>query len=160
MIAGSALCLQGIARANLGEPLTPLALRQLLHDTGIAHLDPVKNIGPRPDLGAAVEQLLSLTPVEEPVVTGRLTLLGARSPFAGETVVRFEQATAGPSRLEIYDVAGRRVRALDGVANTAGSGQIRWNGRDDRGREVGGGVYVLRLTVGGEVVTGRVVKVQ
>jgi serine protease len=160
MIAGSALCLQGIARANLGEPLTPLALRQLLHDTGIAHLDPVKNIGPRPDLGAAVEQLLSLTPVEEPVVTGGLTLLGARSPFAGETVVRFSRAQAGPSRLVIYDVAGRRVRTVDGAATAAGTGQIRWDGRDDRGREVSGGVYVLRLAAGGEVVTGRVVKVR
>jgi len=58
MAAGSALCVQGIARQALGVPLTPVALRQLLHDTGIPHLG-TKLIGPRPDLGAAVEQLLN-----------------------------------------------------------------------------------------------------
>ncbi len=160
MIVGSSLCLQGIARANLGAPLTPAALRQLLHDTGIPHLDGVKHIGPRPDLGAAVEQMLSLTAVEAEPTRDGLTLLGAHSPFAGETTVRFRQAQPGPSRLVIYDVAGRRVRAIDGAASAAGPGQLRWDGRDAAGREVSGGVYVFRLEAGHEVVTGRVVKVR
>jgi hypothetical protein len=58
MVVGSTICLQGIARANLGGPLTPPVVRQLLHDTGIPHLG-TRLIGPRPDLGAAVEALLN-----------------------------------------------------------------------------------------------------
>ncbi len=64
MIVGSSLCLQGIARANLLRVLEPLELRALLHDTGIEHLDPSREIGPRPDLSAAAAMVLSLgTPV-------------------------------------------------------------------------------------------------
>ena len=60
MIVGSSLCLQGIARANLFRVLEPLELRSILHDTGIDHLDPSREIGPRPDLSEAAEMVLSL----------------------------------------------------------------------------------------------------
>jgi hypothetical protein len=62
MIVGSSLCLQGIAKAHLAYPLTPELLRSVLHDTGIPHLDPTKEIGPRPDLAAAAEEVLMLSP--------------------------------------------------------------------------------------------------
>jgi hypothetical protein len=60
MIVGSSLCLQGIARANLLRVLEPLELRRVLNETGIPHLDPSQEIGPRPDLGEAAEMVLSL----------------------------------------------------------------------------------------------------
>ena len=59
MVVGAGLCLQGIAKAYLGFPLTPELLRAILHDTGIPHLDPTKEIGPRPDLAAAAEAVLA-----------------------------------------------------------------------------------------------------
>jgi hypothetical protein len=62
MIVGSSLCLQGIAKAHVGYPLVPEDLRALLHDTGIPHLDPVKEIGPRPDLAAAVLEIMAMNP--------------------------------------------------------------------------------------------------
>ena len=52
--------MQGIARAHLGRVLTPIELRTLLNETGIPHLDPVKEIGPRPDLAAAAEAVLAM----------------------------------------------------------------------------------------------------
>ncbi len=60
MIVGSSLCLQGIAKANLLRVLDPLELRGVLHDTGTEHLDPSREIGPRPDLDEAAEMVLSL----------------------------------------------------------------------------------------------------
>ena len=60
MVLGACLCIQGIAKAHLGSTLHPLELRSILHDTGIEHLDPIKEIGPRPDLGAASECVISL----------------------------------------------------------------------------------------------------
>lgn len=59
MVTGSALCLQGISREIHGTYLQPALLRRLLNETGVPHLDPVREIGPRPDLGAAVEQLIA-----------------------------------------------------------------------------------------------------
>lgn len=58
MVTGAALCLQGISRQVYGTHLPPPLLRRLLNETAVPHLDPVKEIGPRPDLGAAVERLL------------------------------------------------------------------------------------------------------
>ncbi len=59
MVVGSGLCIQGIAKAYLGYPFTPEDLRAILHDTGTPHLDPSKEIGPRPDLAAAADQVLA-----------------------------------------------------------------------------------------------------
>jgi hypothetical protein len=59
MCTGSALCVQGIARDKFGKPQKPDFVRRLLHNTGIANLG-TKYIGPRPDLGAAVDLLLGL----------------------------------------------------------------------------------------------------
>lgn len=159
MITGSSLCLQGIARAYLGEPLTPLELRTLLHDTGIPHLGS-QSIGPRPDLAAAVAQLVDITPVAGSPFAGGLELTGAISPFSDETVVRFRQGVAGDVRLDVYNVAGRHVRTVQQASNAAGPQAMRWDGRDAGGREVGSGVYLYRVTAGAEAVTGRLVKVR
>jgi len=59
MVVGSALCLQGIARVSAGYPFTPELIRSILNETGIPHLDPSKEIGPRPDLAAAAAEVLT-----------------------------------------------------------------------------------------------------
>jgi hypothetical protein len=159
MVTGAALCLQGIARANLGAPLTPENLRSLLHDTGIDHLDPAKEIGPRPDLGAAVTAMLDITATPAGR-RGGLAIESALSPFDHETRIRFRQARAGAARLEVYDVAGRRLRSIELPAAAAGSRFVPWDGRDGAGQQVGSGVYLYRLSAGGETVSGRLVKVR
>ncbi len=59
--------------------------------------------------------------------------------------------STGPAELRdlgVYDLTGRRVRDLAG-GTTPGSGGmvvLGWDGRDDRGRALPGGVYWIRLT--------------
>jgi flagellar hook assembly protein FlgD len=53
---------------------------------------------------------------------------------------------AGRLRLQVLDPAGRTVRTLHDGWGAAGDGHARWDGRDDGGREVPSGVYVLRIT--------------
>ena len=51
----------------------------------------------------------------------------------------------------VYDVLGRRVRALySGETLTVGHYRTSWNGRDDEGRSVASGVYLYRLTAGAD----------
>ena len=159
MITGSSLCIQGIATASLGQPLTPAALRQLLVDTGIPHLDGAKEIGPRPDLAAAVDGLVDPAGVSGPGETGVARSLVLQSPFARETEIRFRQVVPGEARIEIHDVTGRLVRAIDLSGSGVGERTVRWDGRDSRGREVRSGVYWLRVLTEGAALTGRVVKV-
>jgi hypothetical protein len=51
----------------------------------------------------------------------------------------------GRAKLEVYDVAGRRVRALMEGSLPAGDSRAAWDLRDDGGRTVAPGVYLARL---------------
>lgn len=71
--------------------------------------------------------------------------------------VRFHLPRAGETRLEAFDLLGRRVAALFEGALEAGAHEVLWSGRDGAGRTAPAGVYALRLRAGSEVATGRVV---
>jgi flagellar hook assembly protein FlgD len=63
-----------------------------------------------------------------------------------------------PSRLVLYDLAGRVVRTWD-VGNGAASVRTAtWDGRDAVGRETRPGLYVARLVVGDRALTRFVVR--
>jgi len=159
MVTGAALCLQGIAKTYYGSPLTPLALRTLLNSTGIDHLDPSKEIGPRPDLGAAVASLLSGTPAQDLPSAEGLRIIGARSPFSGSTEIRFQQPHSGEVLLSIYDTQGRRLREIRS-SHASGVRGIEWDGNDASGRGMSSGVYLYLLESAGEAAAGRVVKLR
>ena len=61
----------------------------------------------------------------------------------------------------IFDLAGRRVRALAaGAQCAAGSYTLTWDGRADTGRQVASGAYLCRLEAGGEVGTQKLLLVK
>ena len=49
-------------------------------------------------------------------------------------------------RLEIFDLAGRRLGTLVDGERPAGAQVAAWDGRDDEGRAVAAGIYFVRLT--------------
>ena len=67
---------------------------------------------------------------------------------------------AEPVTVEIFDVAGRRVRRVISGRRDAGLHRERWNGRDDAGRDVASGVYFVRLRAAGVNRIGRVTLVR
>jgi hypothetical protein len=76
------------------------------------------------------------------------------NPFNPSTEIRFEiPGTAGalvPTKLDVYDLQGRRVRRLLAEALSPGTHHREWDGRDDQGRTVASGVYVAVLRCAGE----------
>ena len=71
------------------------------------------------------------------------------NPFNANTIIAFDVARTVPVHLVVYDVLGRRVRALhSGELLTTGHYRTSWNGRDDEGRQAASGVYLYRLTAG------------
>ncbi len=71
------------------------------------------------------------------------------NPFAGTASLAFEAGTS-PVRIDVFDAAGRAVRAM---MLEGGSGRIQWDGRDQEGRLVPSGVYFCRVSAARATVT-------
>ncbi|MBD3162999.1 MAG: peptidoglycan DD-metalloendopeptidase family protein [Candidatus Eisenbacteria bacterium] len=70
------------------------------------------------------------------------------NPALGGTTISWAPAGSdptGPIRIDLYDPAGRRIRSLPVGAGASATGGTTWNGRDDAGRPVAPGVYLVRL---------------
>ena len=70
------------------------------------------------------------------------------NPFNRSTTLTYALPRESAVRLVIYDLAGQRVRMLVEGVRSAGTWPIRWDGRDDAGREVASGIYLSELKVG------------
>ena len=90
----------------------------------------------------------------------REMVLGANfpNPFNPETTIPLQvprDAGAG-IRLRVYNAAGQVVRELlnpSGETMEPGWHEVRWDGRDDAGRQLSSGVYFYRLDGAGQLLT-------
>ncbi|MFO7675430.1 MAG: S8 family serine peptidase [bacterium] len=81
----------------------------------------------------------------------------APNPFTRTAAVRYSLPRAGRAELAVYSVAGTLVRTLAAGEHAAGSFVAAWDGRDNRGRKVSSGVYVLRLRAAGDEATRKLI---
>ncbi len=82
------------------------------------------------------------------------------NPAPSDVRIRLDQpegAPGGAVRLTVHDAAGRLVRSLGDGSPARGGAEVVWNRRDDAGRPVSSGVYLVRLENAGETAVGRVV---
>lgn len=96
------------------------------------------------------------TAVGEPIeALPGMTVLGHNypNPLNPGTVIPFDLVAESHVSLTIYDLLGQRVRTLVQGATKPGRHAVRWDGRDQAGRQVGTGVYVYRLVVGNHRLT-------
>ncbi len=71
------------------------------------------------------------------------------NPAAGHVAVDYTVVREMNVRIRMYDAAGRLVRTLTDGLQTAGSHSLVWDGRNDAGAAVHGGVYFCKMDVGG-----------
>jgi len=67
------------------------------------------------------------------------------NPFNPETTISYALKEAGKVRLVIYNILGQEVRTLVDDVRQAGRHSIRWDGKDNHGKKVSGGVYIYKL---------------
>ncbi len=67
------------------------------------------------------------------------------NPFAHATTLEVQTPQAGAARVQIFDLLGRAVRTLADEHLPAGRRTLTWDGADDAGRPLAGGVYFARL---------------
>jgi hypothetical protein len=76
----------------------------------------------------------------------RLEILSAQPVRSGAQVSLRATSAGGSADLTVFDVSGRRIRRLPAASATSGDGLTRWDLRDDSGRAVPPGVYLVRLS--------------
>jgi hypothetical protein len=91
-----------------------------------------------------------------PVITALTVLQNYPNPFAATTDFAVGLPSNSDVRIDVFDVAGRRVSAID-VKGTKGWQRIPFAGRDTRGRQLASGVYFYRVQAAGATVTKKMV---
>jgi len=82
----------------------------------------------------------------------------APDPFVHDVRFGIELAEAADLQLDIHDVTGARRRVLAQGPWAAGRHSLVWDGRDEGGRAVPPGLYLVRMVAGGKVSTTKVVR--
>jgi len=57
-----------------------------------------------------------------------------------ELTIQTDSSAKGPLSVSIHNLRGQKVREIESL----NSQSIRWDGKDDNGREVPAGVYLLK----------------
>ena len=70
------------------------------------------------------------------------------NPFSTTTEIRYGLHETSQVRLSIYDMAGREIRTLVSECQPAGYRVVHWDGRNEAGTEVAGGMYFCRIVAG------------
>ena len=70
------------------------------------------------------------------------------NPFNSSTIISFSLARSSNVRIEIVNILGQTIKSFDLGLTSAGIHALDWDGTDNRGRDVGSGIYVYRITAG------------
>ncbi len=86
-----------------------------------------------------------------------VTSAAAPNPFKPETTIKYSLRDSGPVSIRIFSVNGQLVRSLREDNPTAGTYEVRWNGKDDGGRTAPSGIYFVSVRQGSESSQTRIV---
>ncbi len=71
------------------------------------------------------------------------------NPFNPTTTISFSTTVGGRAVMDVYNIAGAKVRTLlDGQVN-AGTTTLEWDGKNNTGHDVASGIYLYRLSLAG-----------
>ncbi|MEZ4699455.1 MAG: FlgD immunoglobulin-like domain containing protein [Rhodothermales bacterium] len=71
------------------------------------------------------------------------------NPFRSQTTVSYDVPEQAEVRVEIYNALGVSVRSLEEGAVSPGRHRMVWDARDDAGRQVASGLYVVKMVAVG-----------
>lgn len=79
------------------------------------------------------------------------------NPFNSQTIIRLSVPQKDFVELSVFDILGHKVNTLLKDFTDAGTYQLRWNGRDEEGRELPSGLYFYRLKSKNTTITRRLI---
>jgi hypothetical protein len=135
---GGFLCLDDVARNPLrGDP-----------DCFLNCANPKPYYYMFPDPSTDARYYLDIT-IDPPPVRAVELSPGRPNPFHPTTRIPFQVRDGASVIVRVFDIQGRPVRTLFRGVVSAGEYETSWDARDDAGRSVASGVYVVRITGGG-----------
>lgn len=75
------------------------------------------------------------------------------NPFNANTIISFRLNRRNWVKLEIFNIAGQKIKVLLNQEKLGGSHQVVWDGIDSTGRPVSSGIYFYKLQAGDESET-------
>ncbi len=95
---------------------------------------------------------------ERPVLPGRFALgQNYPNPFNPSTSIEFSLPTASEISLKIYNMLGQETRSLISGRQNAGVHTVVWDGKDDSGAPVAGGIYIYKMVAGAFVQSNKMI---
>ena len=82
------------------------------------------------------------------------------NPFCSSTAINYSlQSNIREATIEIYNLKGQLVKTLPSFPNRGlGTSEVVWDGKDDKGKEVGAGMYFIYMKTGENVNVKKTVK--
>jgi len=70
------------------------------------------------------------------------------NPFNPQTGISYKLDAPIMTELSVYNLKGQKLRCLHRGSAAAGEHNLSWDGRDEQGRELSAGIYLIRLDTG------------
>jgi choice-of-anchor B domain-containing protein len=137
--------------ADYATPSSQFRMRFIAEDAGVesvveAGIDDVRIFGPAV---VGVASIGDPSARDAAAIPAFALLPATPNPFNPRTAISFDIPARLEVRLSVYSPEGRLVGTLVSRDLPAGRHTAVWDGRDDRGRSVASGVYLMRLDAGG-----------
>jgi hypothetical protein len=97
-----------------------------------------------------------VTGIEDTPAYPAIKLSIGPNPFSAVATIEFTLSTAAAVNMSVYSVKGERVRHFETTNYRQGGGRMLWDGRDDAGRTLPSGTYLVRVSANNSTVTQRV----
>ena len=111
-----------------------------------------------PSPGAQNNECVSLSISKQDLYPNKFSLYqNYPNPFNPETTLGYYLPNSAQVSLTIYDMSGRKVIDLVNEKQTSGYKSEYWDGTDNNGKYVSGGVYLYKIKVGNNVQTKKMI---
>ncbi len=77
------------------------------------------------------------------------------NPLAGDSWVSFNQEEQGKTSVSVFDINGRKVKELYNGMRARGPQRVQWDGRDEAGSPVAGGIYFILVEAPNQIFRGK-----
>jgi len=106
--------------------------------------------------------ILADTPNDDPQAPALTTALKGNypNPFNPETTISYSVAQPGRVKLQIFNIKGQLVRTLVDEEHATGHYRRIFDARDNRGRSISSGVYLIRMDAPGYRKTSKMMLMQ